>query len=73
MAAPSLATRIKERLVIKTPRFLDESKLRSVSQQRTQRKEMTEAELLRIVKRGEKEYKAGKTKVARSVMDLLGS
>jgi len=72
MVATSLVTRTKERLVIKTPGFWAESNMRSLPQRRKQRKETTESELLHIVKNGEKEYKEGRTKVAGSVMDLLG-
>lgn len=37
------------------------------------KKEMTEGMFLGIVKRGEKEYRAGKTKVADSIKELLRS
>lgn len=73
MAKIPLVTKTKNYIVVKIPRMWAEVTISPQRNKKNKRKEMTESEMLSIVKRGEIEYKEGKTKVADSIMDLLGA
>lgn len=73
MTATPLVTRTKNYIVVKIPRLWAEVNFSQRSRPQKSRQKMTEEGLLNIVAKGESEYKEGKTKVAGSIMNLLGS